>query len=59
MHLEDSEEDEISLIVKFIKSKKVTFNEKRNKVYLINDQSYLMKQPTVTDKLKNLFSQKQ
>lgn len=59
MYLEDSEEDEIELIVKFVKSKKVTFDETQNQVYFINDQSYLIKRSQVTDKLKNLFSQKQ
>lgn len=59
MYLEDSEEDEIELIVKFIKSKKVTFDESQNKVYFINDQSYLIKQPSITDKLKNLLAQRQ
>ena len=58
MILADSEDDEIELIIKFIKSKKVTFNEKRNQTFLISDEDYLIKQPGFTQKLKKLFEQK-
>lgn len=58
MILEDSDEDEIQLIINFIKSKKVHFDEKRNKTFLISDEVYMMKQPGITQKLKNLFVQK-
>lgn len=59
MILEDSEDEEFELIIKFITSKTVTFDESKNKVYFISDQAYLIKQPTLTEKLKDLFSQKQ
>jgi hypothetical protein len=57
MYLEDSEE-EIELIVKFIKSKKVTFDESKNQVYWVNDESYLLKPSTITHNLKRFLEQK-
>lgn len=57
--MEDSEDEEIEIIVKFIKSKKVTINESKNKTYLINDEDYLMKKPKPTPLLKKLLERKQ
>lgn len=45
MHLEDSEDEDIEIVVKFKTPARVTFNEELNEVYYINAEEYLLEPP--------------